>query len=434
MKFCIVGKYPPIQGGVSAQTYWLADRLARRGHEVHVVTNADEVEFGYRQCLLDEDREWLMGQRDDGSIQLHTTSALTRHHHVPFANPYATKLFGLTCDVVQGFDCDLIFGWYFEPYAFVATLAAMATKKPVVVRHAGSDLGRLLKHPDLVRSYTWLLNHASAVITTRSLQTSLVAAGATAEKLVFVAGSRLPKVFFEPYERFPLERYQALSNEWYQNYAIPLDLRSALDGLSEKTMSSGPPTIGVYGKIGETKGSFDLLAALKNIASRGIPFTFVSIACGGMASLERYYREIIEDRELARRSWLLPPLPPWRIPSFLRRCQIVCFLERDFPIVFHSPVIPREILSAGVCLVCSAEIAQKQPVRESLVDGKNFVLVSDPKNVGILTDRLEQCIRDLEGTRIVGQNGLALSRYWEDELPEHALADTLESLTVQLKA
>ncbi len=48
MKICIVGKYPPIQGGVSAQTYWAARGLAERGHQVYVVTNAADAEDAYR--------------------------------------------------------------------------------------------------------------------------------------------------------------------------------------------------------------------------------------------------------------------------------------------------------------------------------------------------------------------------------------------------
>src|SRR6266508_3253452 len=48
VRICFVGKYPPIQGGVSAQTYWAARGRAGRGHEVFVVTNAAEVEDAYR--------------------------------------------------------------------------------------------------------------------------------------------------------------------------------------------------------------------------------------------------------------------------------------------------------------------------------------------------------------------------------------------------
>ncbi len=47
MRICFIGKYPPIEGGVSSHAYWLAKALGKKGHEVHVVTNAQEVEKEY---------------------------------------------------------------------------------------------------------------------------------------------------------------------------------------------------------------------------------------------------------------------------------------------------------------------------------------------------------------------------------------------------
>ena len=44
MRICILGKFPPIEGGVSHQTHLAAHELARRGHDVAVVTNAAQVE------------------------------------------------------------------------------------------------------------------------------------------------------------------------------------------------------------------------------------------------------------------------------------------------------------------------------------------------------------------------------------------------------
>ena len=51
MKICFISKYPPIEGGISSSTYWLARGLGERGHEVHIVTNALEVEDEYRETL-----------------------------------------------------------------------------------------------------------------------------------------------------------------------------------------------------------------------------------------------------------------------------------------------------------------------------------------------------------------------------------------------
>ena len=42
MKICFISKYPPIEGGVSARVYWLTKSLGEKGHEVHIVTNAQE--------------------------------------------------------------------------------------------------------------------------------------------------------------------------------------------------------------------------------------------------------------------------------------------------------------------------------------------------------------------------------------------------------
>jgi len=39
----MIGKYPPIEGGVSAKVYWLAKALGERGYEVYIFTNAQEI-------------------------------------------------------------------------------------------------------------------------------------------------------------------------------------------------------------------------------------------------------------------------------------------------------------------------------------------------------------------------------------------------------
>ncbi len=55
MRICIIGKFPPIQGGVSMRTYWTAHALAARGHDVHVVTNAKEARPPFRMHMRQED-------------------------------------------------------------------------------------------------------------------------------------------------------------------------------------------------------------------------------------------------------------------------------------------------------------------------------------------------------------------------------------------
>ena len=47
------------EGGVSAANYWTCRFLAEAGHDVHVVTNAFEIEPEYRMWLRDEDKSML---------------------------------------------------------------------------------------------------------------------------------------------------------------------------------------------------------------------------------------------------------------------------------------------------------------------------------------------------------------------------------------
>ncbi len=47
----MISKYPLIEGGVASQVYWLAKGLGERGHKVHIVTNALEVEEENREKL-----------------------------------------------------------------------------------------------------------------------------------------------------------------------------------------------------------------------------------------------------------------------------------------------------------------------------------------------------------------------------------------------
>ncbi|MBI2654760.1 hypothetical protein HYX02_08215 [Candidatus Woesearchaeota archaeon] len=51
MNLLFISKYPPIEGGVSAQTYWLAKALGEKGHKVYVVSNCWEVEQRYREQI-----------------------------------------------------------------------------------------------------------------------------------------------------------------------------------------------------------------------------------------------------------------------------------------------------------------------------------------------------------------------------------------------
>ncbi|WP_437300170.1 glycosyltransferase [Sorangium sp. So ce426] len=394
MKLCLLIKYPPIQGGVSAQGYWMARALAELGHDVHVVSNADEVEPEYRIQLDPEDRARLEPEGGPGHVQLHPPEAMSRKlAHIPQANPFVSKLAGRAVDVIRRHGCELVFAYYFEPNGVAGHLAATWAGVPLVLRHAGSDLGRLMLQPDLAPTYTEIVRRADGIISGNRFP--LLAMGAPAEAIYSVPPYYLPAEHFGP-------------------HVPPLDVDAtvaSLKRLSPAVISPGPydpavPTVGIYGKVGELKGSFDLVAALSSLKRRGRAFNLLALTQG--RELEPFRRAVV-DAGLADCTWILPFIPHWRVGQFIRACTAVCFLERDFTISFHAPSVPREVLACGTCLVLSGEILEKQPWKDQLVDGESFLLVPDPKDMHRLASALDRVVTDAEGARAIGRRGGAVS-------------------------
>lgn len=394
MKLCLLIKYPPIQGGVSAQGFWAARALAQRGHDVHVVTHAGEVEATYRLHLDDEDRAMLESTFDRGRVVLHAPEPPSRKiAHIPQSNPIVSKLAGRATDVIRHHGCELIFSYYFEPFSVAGHLASSFTGVPHVTRHAGSDLGRLMLHPDLAPTYAEVLRRVDGIVSGNPHP--FVAQGLPASAVYQVPPYYLPTDFFH-------------------RRAAPLELDATIDRLRRlgaTVASPGPfdasrPTLGIYGKLGEQKGSFDLIEALARLAARGLDFNFVALTQGTRLP---EFLERVRGAGLEGRTWVLPFIAHWKVARFIRACTAVCFLERDFQISFHTPSVPREVLACGTCLVLSGEVLQKQIWRDQMVDGENFVSVPDPKDIDQLAAALEQIVRDPDRARRIGERGGAVT-------------------------
>jgi glycosyltransferase involved in cell wall biosynthesis len=436
MRVLIVGKYPPLQGGVSAQTYWTARALGNRGYDVDVVTNATEAPPGLRAPLDDDVEQWSSGSVGRGHVRVHLTEGLARHSYLPWANPFASKLFGRALEAIGPHGCDGILGWYFEPFGLVAAMAGMATGSPVVLRHAGSDLGRLSHHRDLRVSYSWMLGQAKAVLTgsrgSSEARTRLESLAPAGTRFVPLARSRLPSVFSPTAPPLDVSGVLERAAEWFGASPLPKPLIEQINRANRKSIDSASPTVGVYGKVGEVKGTYDLLAALDSLARKDIAFNFLAVACGPTGRLTEFYEAVMRLELVAKRTLLLPPLAPWVVPRFLARCDLVCALERQFPIKFHTPVVPREVLASGACLVVSRELAEKQLVRDSLIDLKNCVIIDDPRDRAKLAERLELLLTDRQRARVIGKHGFYLSQALEDELEiEDATADLVDSFVRQ---
>ena len=150
MKIVVIGKFPPLQGGVSARTYCLAHGLAELGHQIDVVTNALEANAASRMFFFGGDQSKCEATYGPGYVKVHWTVPYNRElRHIPNDNPMVSKLASLGLTLGRAKGADAIFSFYMEPYAIAGHLVASALSIPHIVRTAGSDVGRLWNNDQL---------------------------------------------------------------------------------------------------------------------------------------------------------------------------------------------------------------------------------------------------------------------------------------------
>jgi glycosyltransferase involved in cell wall biosynthesis len=391
MRVCLVAKYPPIQGGVSARAWLLAQGLTAAGHEVHVATNADEVESEYRI--------WRPPLAGSSPIDASGRHPVVRNlqapdkslRHIPRTSASVSRLAALAAQIISAAECDVVFSNYLEPYGVAAHLASRWTGTPHVLKMAGSDRVRLLAHPDLAWTYRYVMRDAAAILEEPG---SLLGLGIEPARL---AGSIRPIV---PQELF--------------NPAVaPVSLAELIGQAAEAGHDCGPSapfdasvvTFGMYGKISRSKGSFDLIEALASLSRRGHEFNLVALAGGHR---EQEFRERVRILGLGDRVWLLPFLPYHLVPRFLRACDVVVCLERRFPIREHIPVRLRECMTVGTPVIASRELVNKEPAPSRPEHGRNAWVVEEPEDQQELQWVLGLAMMKRDETAAMGRQAASL--------------------------
>ena len=131
-----ISKYPPIEGGIAAKTYWLAKALAGRGHIIHVVTDAYGVDEQYSIANAGSAPEMpgVFVYRADQEVPW----------HIPNDSHRAISLLDKTLEIVETTKPDLIVGGYLVPYGIMAFQLSRLTGIPFVLMHGGSDIHKFL--------------------------------------------------------------------------------------------------------------------------------------------------------------------------------------------------------------------------------------------------------------------------------------------------
>ncbi|MBV8510163.1 MAG: glycosyltransferase [Xanthobacteraceae bacterium] len=399
MRICLIGKFPPIQGGVSMRTFWTAHALARRGHDVEVVTNAKEAQPPFRMHMRSEDWGRCEATYGRGRVRVHWSDPVDRaQSYLPMASPFVSKLAGIAARVHAERPCDVIYSHYLEPYGVAAHLAAQITGVPHVVRMAGSDAGRLWHHPQLEPLYDHVLRAASVVIAAGSVAERAIARGVDPECVRPAGAFVVPEELFTPVG--PLLDLTTLRRE--------LDHSDARDQLWGE-FAGDRSYFGIAGKLGERKGSFALLAAMQRLREAGLDCGLVALA-HGQPDVEARFRAEARERGLMDRVLQIPFLPHWRVPEFLRGCLAVCCLEQDFPIAIHTPIVALEVLLCGRCLVGSTEVIRKLPGFWKLPHKYGCVAIADVNNIEALAERLAAIIKNPAPAAAIGARGCAFAR------------------------
>ena len=134
-----------------------------------------------------------------GCLRLWRTEAPTlAYRHIPQTNPVVTKLTSLALEAIDAHGSELVVGFYLEPYAVAAYLAAKLSGRPLVIRHAGSDVGRLLSIPQLGRTYAAILRSADMVWARPATRARFIELGVLESSIVADPGWMLPREHFHP--------------------------------------------------------------------------------------------------------------------------------------------------------------------------------------------------------------------------------------------
>lgn len=410
------------------QGYWWARGLAQKGHKVFVVTNADEVEPEFRLNLTDADRapggEYArVFPESGGRVEVRSTQPYDprRLFYIPRNNPSVTRLAAIATDVIRAEKCEVIFTYYLEPFAVAAHLASLWTGVPYVFKHAGSDFYRLLLQDDLETSYVEVMRRANRIIASGKSDERLAALGIPGERLFTDISFKLPAEYFNP-------------------EAPPFDLDAMLAQAAQAAgdnnklpqvfapLEADLPVLGVYGKLGEFKGSFDLLHAAARVIQGGLRFHLV-VMSNEWQRLR--FCHLADQLGIADHVRFLPFQPHWRVPGFIRRCTAVAFLERDFPITAHAPTIPTEVITCGQCLITSGEVARKQSFRTQIRNLRNMIVVQDPKQHDRLAEGIRFALEDPARAASIGRRAHADFQISQDY---GNFVARLESLLVKVAA
>ena len=152
-----ISKYPPLEGGISAKTYWLAQALGERGHHIHIVTDRKDIDKVHTITTT-------TSIPNNANVTVHRPPKAVPWH-IPHDEHRTLSLLDMTIEVVKKEKPDLISAGYLVPYGLIAYMTSKITGLPYTLQHGGSDIKKFVKRGIWSNLLDKVLSSADWVIT-----------------------------------------------------------------------------------------------------------------------------------------------------------------------------------------------------------------------------------------------------------------------------
>ena len=300
-----------MQGGESTSAFFLFDELAKRQHTITVLTNHNDVRSNNR-CLFTKDDSVRL--RQNHNLTIATVVGDPVPDFIPQYDPKTEKLLNMGMQLIRQQKFDLIYGWYFLPYASAAYLLSEIFTIPFVLQHAGSDFTQLYPNKDL-RHYIDTVIRASAGVLTYPKT----------------------KEYFEERKQHTLLVQKRPPPDIYSPVGHRADFMAEFDIRCDLAS-----TFLCLGKFSVAKGFYQLIEAFRSIENATL-----LILCPNKKAV---------GVDLPKNVILLDCVSPWRIPAIIRSVKAVIVPEWNFNVDLHRSGVPIESLLCGRTAIVSNQI------------------------------------------------------------------------------
>lgn len=155
MNLLFIGKYPPLEGGTSTAAYWRINALKKHGINFHVIT-ACPYNCEYVLPVVTQENVTIISNKIPW--------------HIPYSQLLSERLISSALEQMNNNHYDAIEGCYLYPYSYAAYIISLLTGKPLLIRHAGSDLKRLSHYNELSFLTQKIFSHATAIVSYTDLK------------------------------------------------------------------------------------------------------------------------------------------------------------------------------------------------------------------------------------------------------------------------